>query len=170
MSRHGPERQRRGTRRARSSSHGPVASRTAPAADERLERVATVARRDAADEILDRLRLTATLTYEAANLSSRDLPRVDEDRLNLLVSLYGPSGSEDAQTRVAAFVTDRHEQLVRLFEAYSADPRADALLAPEVLLIFERLEHDPDRLRASWQRDRPLDELEELASVFGVTI
>lgn len=142
----------------------------APAAHEGSERVAAVARRDAEDEILDRLRLTATLTYEAANLSNRDLPSVNEDRLDLVVPLYGPSGSEDAQTRVAAFVTDRHEQLARLFEAYSTDPRADALLAPDVLLIFERLQHDPDRLRESWQRHRPLDELEELASVFGVTI
>lgn len=41
---------------------------------------------------------------------------------------------------------------------------------PRCLLIFERLERDPDRLRDLWQRRRSLDELEELASAYGLPI
>jgi hypothetical protein len=113
--------------------------------------------------------LTAALARAAANLSTGRTAATDADRFGLVMTLYERSG-EDAESRVAAFVAEQHGLLAALFDAYADDTRSDALLAPDVLLIFERLEHDPDRLKAVWGACRPLDELEELANVFGVAI
>lgn len=115
-------------------------------------------------------RLTAALAREAATLSGREPQPPDYGRLDFVLTLYDGANDATAETLFAAFVVDRHELLAGLFRAYGADPRAGSLLTPDVLLIFERLEHDPDRLRQVWGDHRPFDELEELASVYGIAI
>jgi hypothetical protein len=121
------------------------------------------------DGAVDRGRLTAGLARAAASLSGGEPAALDPERLGLMVTVYDRSG-QDAESRLAAFVAERHELLAALFDAYADDSRANTLLAPDALLIFERLEHDPDRLKDVWRTHRPLDELEELANVFGVAI
>jgi hypothetical protein len=44
------------------------------------------------------------------------------------------------------------------------------LFQPEALLIFERLERDPDALVNLWRRYLPYDELEELAVFYGLGV
>jgi hypothetical protein len=62
--------------------------------------------------------------------------------------------------------------LQALYRAYREDERANPLLfQPEALLIFERLETDPDRLRGAWPVDRlRLELLESLGTVWGVAV
>jgi len=114
-------------------------------------------------------RLTTGLARVTAELTGADAAPTDPDRLGLIVMLYHRS-DEDPESRLAAFVTKRHDLLAAIFDAYADDSRAHTLLSPDALLVFDRLEHDPDRLKELWQACRPLDELEELASVFGVAV
>ena len=70
------------------------------------------------------------------------------------------------------FIDDHDDQIQGLYDAYRDDDRANPLLfQPEALLIFERLEHNPDRLRAAWPVDRlPLELVESLATIWGVEL
>lgn len=70
------------------------------------------------------------------------------------------------------FIDAREARLRALFDGYRDDERANPLLfQPEALLIFERLENDPDRLREAWPVDRlPVDLLESLGTVWGVEV
>jgi hypothetical protein len=69
------------------------------------------------------------------------------------------------------FIDTHREALTRLYAAYRDDPRARAFAAaPEALLIFERLEHDPDGLVDLWRRHRSYDELEQLAAFYGLGV
>lgn len=70
------------------------------------------------------------------------------------------------------FIDAREDRLRTLFGAYRDDERANPLLfQPEALLIFERLENEPDRLREAWPVDRlPVDLLESLGTVWGVEV
>ena len=113
--------------------------------------------------------MAARLVAAAACVSHGQTRQIDQERLDVVARLYRDLGG-DAVERLGAFVAARRELLTALFEAYARDPRAAGLLSPEVLLIFELLEQDRDRLKELWLRHRAHDELEELASVFGVTI
>jgi hypothetical protein len=117
-----------------------------------------------------RLRLIAALECHASALVAGAAAVLDVDRLDLLLEFYDCRADEIADHVLPQFVADHERLLADLFHAYRYDARAATLLAPEVLLIFERLERDPDRLRDLWQRRRSLDELEELASVYGLPI
>ncbi len=69
------------------------------------------------------------------------------------------------------FIDTHREALTSLYAAYRDDPRARAFAgAPEALLIFERLEHDPERLVDLWRRHLPYDELEQLAAFYGLGV
>jgi ppGpp synthetase/RelA/SpoT-type nucleotidyltranferase len=87
-----------------------------------------------------------------------------------VVRLY-PEPPEDVfETRIKPFLNAQSVRLASIFEHYKDDERANPLLfQPEALLIFERLEHDRDRLKAFWPVDKlPLDLLESMAAIWGV--
>jgi ppGpp synthetase/RelA/SpoT-type nucleotidyltranferase len=87
-----------------------------------------------------------------------------------VVRLY-PEAPEDVFTaRIEPFLRAESARLTAIFERYRNDERANPLLfQPEALLIFERLEHDRDRLKAAWPVDKlPLDLLESMAAIWGV--
>lgn len=117
-----------------------------------------------------RLRLIAALQCHASSLDAGTTAALDVDRLDLMLEFYDCRADMIADRVLPQFVAGHERLLAGLFHAYRYDARAATLLAPEVLLIFERLEHDPDRLRDLWRRRRSLDELEELASVYGLPI
>ena len=114
-----------------------------------------------------RHRLIAALKCHAAAFDGGRTRSVDDNRLDLMLALYRCRADEITDAVLPRFIIERQELLSDLFRAYGEDSRADTLLAPDALLIFECMEHDPDRLRDLWQRRRPLEELEDLASVYG---
>jgi hypothetical protein len=72
---------------------------------------------------------------------------------------------------VRAFITERHEMLVELYRTYRNDLRPGEVAgAPEALMIYERLEHDRDRLTDLWCRHAVLADLEQLATFYGVAL
>ena len=94
----------------------------------------------------------------------------DATRLSLLLSLYDVP-AQTVLDLLRRFLADRHCQLERLYRMYRQDPRLDQVArAPEALLLFERLEHDRDRLQDLWRKHLPLDELEQTATFFGVPL
>jgi ppGpp synthetase/RelA/SpoT-type nucleotidyltranferase len=89
-----------------------------------------------------------------------------------LVRLHDRPAGDVYPEVLKPFIGDHEEQLRELYRAYRDDERANPLLfQPEALLIFERLRHDPDRLRAAWPVNRlPLELLESLATIWGVDL
>jgi ppGpp synthetase/RelA/SpoT-type nucleotidyltranferase len=89
-----------------------------------------------------------------------------------LVRLHERPAGELYPEVLMPFIVEHEEQLQALYNAYRDDERANPLLfQPEALLIFERLEHDPDRLGAAWPVDRlPLELLESLGTIWGVEL
>lgn len=118
-----------------------------------------------------RARLLRTLAREMATLTDAPVGDEDEVRLDLLLSLHERPTDEVAEKVLPVFVRSRREMLATLYRAYRDDPRAAPLLfAPDALLIFERLEHDPDRLRHAWEQQLPIEDLEAVADIFGLAI
>jgi len=66
------------------------------------------------------------------------------------------------------FVEHNREKLEEIFRDYAEDERCNPLLfQPETLLVFERLDKDPFRLKEVWARALPLELLESLAAIWG---
>lgn len=119
----------------------------------------------------DRERLLLTLAREMAKLTDAAVGEEDEVRLDLLLRLHGRPADEIAAKVLPQFVRSHREMLVTLYRAYRDDARAARLLfAPDALLIFERLEHDPDRLRHVWEQHLSIEDLEAVADIFGLAI
>lgn len=118
-----------------------------------------------------RERLQRTLAGEMAKLTNAPLGDEDEVRLDLLLSLHERPADEVAEEVLPAFVRSRCEMLVTLYRVYRDDARAASLLfVPDALLILERLEHDPDRLRRAWEGQLPIEDLEAVADIFGLPV
>ncbi len=91
--------------------------------------------------------------------------------VQLLNGTFSPSEGGGEIAALERFVDERKERLGHIFSQY-ADDRAHVLLQrPEILLIFERMEHAPSRLREAWQQSYfPQSMLTSLASVWGVRL
>jgi ppGpp synthetase/RelA/SpoT-type nucleotidyltranferase len=106
----------------------------------------------------------------------RYTPRRPDKRLSgivipPLVRLYDVEPEEIYDHAIASFVQRNDFQLKQLFDQYSDDYRANPLLfQPESLLIFDRLEQEPDRTRMAWPQEIPLDLLESMATIWGVEV
>jgi ppGpp synthetase/RelA/SpoT-type nucleotidyltranferase len=87
-----------------------------------------------------------------------------------VVRLYAEPPEDVFAAVIEPFLHAESGRLSAIFERYRDDERANPLLfQPEALLIFERLEHDRDRLKASWPVDKlPLELLESMAAIWGV--
>ncbi len=115
-------------------------------------------------------RLASLLQHELRLLGVAETQPVDCGRLELVTRLYDAAGPPP-ELALAAFIDTHRDMLTGLYAAYRDDPRARAFAgAPEALLVFERLEHDPDRLVDLWRRHLPYDELEELAAFYGLGV
>lgn len=81
---------------------------------------------------------------------------------------------EDYVDEVAAFARDHSDDLSALLADYASDaadgdPNYVLFSQPEVVLLWERLEHAPERLRAAWDRSRlPYELLTRTADVLGL--
>ncbi|MBI4219915.1 MAG: hypothetical protein HY682_07230 [Chloroflexi bacterium] len=83
-------------------------------------------------------------------------------------STYAAAEQAGFADLMRAFVDRNREKLIELFDNYRDDERANPLLfQPESLMLFERLERDPFRLRDAWASVFPLPLLENLAAVWG---
>jgi ppGpp synthetase/RelA/SpoT-type nucleotidyltranferase len=115
------------------------------------------------------------------------LERVDDEIVRLtraqpdraLTALLGPAlmQSYDAAVEeivpryLEPFLSDEAEKLNDLYDRYRNDDRHPLVSQPESLLIFERLEHAPDRLKEFWPVELvPLDVLEAMASIWGTDL
>lgn len=89
-----------------------------------------------------------------------------------LVRLYEGTPDQVVPGQVEPFLTANAWKLEEIYERYRDDARANPLLfQPEALLIFERLDNDPDHLRDAWPvRALPLELLEELATIWGAEV
>jgi ppGpp synthetase/RelA/SpoT-type nucleotidyltranferase len=87
-----------------------------------------------------------------------------------VVRLYSEPPEDVFEDIIKPFLEAESARLAQIFERYRGDDRANPLLfQPEALLIFERLEHDRDRLKEAWPVDKlPLDLLESMAAIWGV--
>jgi ppGpp synthetase/RelA/SpoT-type nucleotidyltranferase len=89
-----------------------------------------------------------------------------------LVRLYDVEAQRVVPDRIQPFIEANRAKLDELYDRYRDDARANPLLfQPEALLIFERLDNDPDRLLEAWPAsDLPIDLLENLATIWGVEV
>lgn len=69
------------------------------------------------------------------------------------------------------FVRDRRTTISAVFEKENADPghRSVFFTQPEVLMLYERLDHDSLGVRERWIELLPLQELERVALAFGIS-
>lgn len=70
-------------------------------------------------------------------------------------------------SRIQSFVQSHEAGLTITLDAACHDPSTERLLAPEILLVLEALDRDPDTLRACWPEDRDPHELSAIADAFG---
>jgi len=88
--------------------------------------------------------------------------------LEVLEGLYDHQEKQAFHDVISAFVEKNRPKLAELFAAYRNDERGNPLIfQPESLIVFERLEHDPFRLRDSWAATLPMPLLESLAAIWG---
>lgn len=89
-----------------------------------------------------------------------------------LVRLHDVDPGQVVSERIEPFITKNASKLEELYERYRSDTRANPLLfQPEALLIFERMDNDPDHLREVWPAEQlPVELLDDLASIWGADI
>lgn len=89
-----------------------------------------------------------------------------------LVRLYGGDPERIVPDHIRPFLTANAEKLEELYTRYRDDSRANPLLfQPEALLVFERLDNEPDRLRDAWPANAlPLELLGDLATIWGADV
>jgi ppGpp synthetase/RelA/SpoT-type nucleotidyltranferase len=89
-----------------------------------------------------------------------------------LARLYNCPPEQIVERAIQPFIQSAHAQLEAIYTNYRGDDRANPLLfQPEALLIFERLEHDRDRLAERWPDDAlPRELLDSMAAIWGVDL
>lgn len=89
-----------------------------------------------------------------------------------IVRLYDVAPESVVAERVAPFIVAVRAKLDALYQRYRDDARANPLLfQPEALLLFERFDHDSDRIRDAWPAERlPIELLDDLATIWGADI
>ena len=93
--------------------------------------------------------------------------------IRLLLPLYATtSNSDEVSTRILHTYEDRKETLRYVYaEAGNNLSSASAFLfQPEALMIYDRLLADRDRTLSIWSQRFPPEELERIASLFGLSL
>lgn len=101
--------------------------------------------------------------------SERGNPELSLAVIRLLLPLYGNDPSRIG-AQVDEFVAARRNTISDVFNQQRQIPqtRSAFMFQPEVLMLYERLEHDPIAVREQWARTFPERELERIALAFGI--
>jgi ppGpp synthetase/RelA/SpoT-type nucleotidyltranferase len=86
---------------------------------------------------------------------------------------YNKSEKENIDLLLKNFLErdQNSEKIVDIWLDYSNDPRRNPILfQPEILLIFERLEKDEFVLKDLWERVLPIKLLEQISSIWGISV
>jgi ppGpp synthetase/RelA/SpoT-type nucleotidyltranferase len=86
-----------------------------------------------------------------------------------ITPLYGVPSSELVATVLTPWLAE-HEDEVRIQLEGAAKERHPFAAQPEVLMLFERLDHAPAQLAAEWPSPLPRQLLERLAELWGVEL
>jgi ppGpp synthetase/RelA/SpoT-type nucleotidyltranferase len=102
--------------------------------------------------------------------SERGNPDLSIDVIKLLVPLYGIDTAAIGP-RVEDFVQRHRDTIAGVFTEQLAlpEPRSIFFTQPEVLMLYERLEHDALAVRERWTSQFPDSELERIALAFGIS-
>jgi len=93
------------------------------------------------------------------------------DIIPRLLPLFSAEELEGLSSLLDDFVEHNREKLEEIFHDYAQDERCNPLLfQPETLLVFERLDKDPFRLKELWARALPVELLESLAAIWGTAV
>jgi hypothetical protein len=93
------------------------------------------------------------------------------DIIPRLLPLFSAEELEGFGSLLDDFVKHNREKLEEIFRDYAQDERCNPLLfQPETLLVFERLDKDPFRLKELWARALPAELLESLAAIWGTAL
>ncbi|MGD9116488.1 MAG: RelA/SpoT domain-containing protein [Dehalococcoidia bacterium] len=88
-----------------------------------------------------------------------------------LLPLFSVEELEGFGSLLDDFVEHNQGKLEDIFRDYAQDERCNPLLfQPETLLVFERLDKDPFRLKHLWADALPVELLESLAIIWGKAI
>ncbi len=88
-----------------------------------------------------------------------------------LKDLYDEVERRGFDARIHDFVESHRERLAQRYADYGDDDRANPLLfQPEALMIIERLQANSFAVKEAWERILPLDLLENLANLWGMTV
>lgn len=117
-------------------------------------------------------RLLAVLESHYFSLAGREFSR--DLSLAILGELKGLAyggNVDDYIQDISQFATQNEEKLTELYGRYAEDERCSPLLfQPEALFLFEQFERDPFKLKEAWIARFEPQLLEELATVWGVSI
>lgn len=102
--------------------------------------------------------------------SERGNPDLSIEVIKLLMPLYAVDAPAIAP-HLDDFINARRETISAVFENQSeiADRRSVFFTQPEILMLYERLEHDSLAVREQWVNAFPLQELERVALAFGIS-
>ena len=102
--------------------------------------------------------------------SERSNPDLSIDVIKLLIPLYETDTGAIAP-RVQDFVNQRRDTITAVFNEQMAVPERRSIFftQPEVLMLYERLEHDALAVRERWTSQFPDSELERIALAFGIS-
>lgn len=112
------------------------------------------------------LRSLDKMYYQFADTSYDD--QLTLQVLGALKALYTPGELNNFGMLIGQFVGSESEKLSYLFSHGQTDELCTPFLfQPESLVVFERLEHDPDTLETAWSSVMPLGVLEDLRIMWG---
>lgn len=91
--------------------------------------------------------------------------------ISLLTPLYGSVDGNQIRVAIDSFVDVRRAVLQHVYQAYEHHDDTDAIFLhqPESILVFDRLDEMPYKLREVWDQSYPPELLEKLALAWGVS-
>jgi hypothetical protein len=93
----------------------------------------------------------------------------DPEMVEIIFSLYGTTDHDRVLTEVVEpYLEENTTALRTIWSEHADDPSWELLDRPEVLLIFERADHDREKLRQVWPG--PDSWLSRISSVWGVPL
>jgi hypothetical protein len=102
--------------------------------------------------------------------SERGNPDLSIEVIRLLLPLYGAEGTA-VGPQLQDFISARRETIMNVFNEQRGIPQKRSVFfsQPEVLMVYERLEHDALAVRERWSGTFPDSELERIALAFGIS-
>ncbi len=114
-------------------------------------------------------RMIATLEAEFLGLVGADYdPKLTQVIVSGLAALYSADEIDHFDRLMHDFVDLNAKKIRRLYSKYQDAGRNPILFQPESLMLFERLETKPSRLRGQWNRILPEELLDQVVSLWGV--